>query len=228
MVLSLIKSLPFFAGLPHDALEIIAQNARCAEIAAGHKLLKAGGTPAYMMIILSGSARLNEQAEDGHVIDISFAGINDLLAWLSIIDGKPVNQTITAVTHCKLLILPIALMQNLVAKNALLASRFLQLSAQTIRRQSQARAMLSLPNAFHRVFVQINLLSSGANNAVTSLPKQQFIADSVNTSRETVSRALQMLIKNGVLHKVGHQIVIKRADTLKKLAIDGPDGMTSL
>lgn len=227
MALSFIKLIPVFANMPDDVLEVIAQNARCAEFTAGHTLLKAGGTPGYMMIIMSGSARLNEQAEDGHVIDISYAGLNDLLAWLSVIDGKPGNQTITTVTHCKLLILPIALMQNLIANNALLASRFLQLSAHTIRRQSQTRAMLSLPNAFHRVFVQISLLSSGTSNVVTSLPKQQDIANSVNTSRETVSRALQMLIKSGVLHKVGHQIVIKRADALKKLAIDGPEGMAS-
>jgi len=82
-----------------------------------------------------------------------------------------------------------------------------------------------LPNAFHRVFVQISLLSASANAGVTNLPKQQDIANSVNTSRETVSRALQMLIKSGVLRKVGHQIVIKQAETLKKLAIDGPEAM---
>jgi hypothetical protein len=34
-----------------------------------------------------------------------------------------------------------------------------------------------------------------------------------------------MLIKSGVLRKVGHQIVIKQAETLKKLAIDGPEAM---
>jgi len=227
MALSFIKSLPIFTDLPDDVLEVIAHNARAAEFATGHTLLKAGDTPGYMMIILSGTVQLSEQAEDGRVIDISYSGPNDLLAWLSIIDGKPVNLTIVAASDCKLLILPIALMQNLVANNALLASRFLQLSALSIRRLSQARAMLSLPNAFHRVFVQISLLSAGANSGATSLPKQQDIANSVNTSRETVSRALQMLIKSGVLDKVGHQIVIKRADTLKKLAIDGPEGMPS-
>jgi len=113
-------------------------------------------------------------------------------------------------------------MQNLLANNAILANRFLQLSADSIRRLEQARVMLSLPNAFHRVFMQINLLSAGSNSALTSLPKQQDIAHSVNTSRETVSRALQILIKSGVLRKVGHQIVIKQADALKKLAADGP------
>lgn len=225
MALSFIKSLPFFADLPEDSLQQLAENVRSVDFKAGHLLLKAGEMPGYLMIVLSGTVQISELAEDGRVIGISFAGPSDLLAWLSIIDSKPVSQTLVAASNCKLLICPIALVQNLVANSSLLANRFLQLSADSIRRLSQARAMLSLPNAFHRVFVQISLLSAGANSGVTNLPKQQDIANSVNTSRETVSRALQMLIKSGVLHKVGHQIVIKQADTLKKLAIDGPEAM---
>jgi CRP/FNR family cyclic AMP-dependent transcriptional regulator len=225
MAISIIRSIPFFNGLPEDVLTTINENARSVDFKAGHTLLKSKETPGYMMLILSGTVQLNEQAEDGRVIDISFCGANDLLAWLSIIDGKANNQTITTMSQCRLLIFPIALMQKLVASNSLLASRFLMLSANAIRRLSQARAMLSLPNAFHRVFVQISLLSAGADSGATSLPKQQDIANSVNTSRETVSRALQLLIKSGVLHKVGHQIVVKKADALKKLAIDGPESI---
>ena len=225
MALSFIKSLPFFSGLSDDSLLEIARSSRTADFTAGHSLLKAGDTPGYLMIILAGTIQLNELAEDGRVIGIAYSGPNDLLAWLSIVDNKPISQTIIAATDCKLLVCPISLMQSLLANNAILANRFLKLSSEYIRRLEQARAMLSLPNAFHRVFVQISLLSAGANSGATSLPKQQDIANSVNTSRETVSRALQMLIKSGVLRKVGHQIVIKQADTLKKLAIDGPEAM---
>jgi CRP-like cAMP-binding protein len=225
MALSIIQSIPFFNGLPTDVLMTISKNAGSADFKAGQTLLKYGETPGYMMLILSGTVQLNEQAEDGRIIDISFCGANDLLAWLSIIDGKANNLTITTLSQGRLLIFPIAFMQSLVANNSLLASRFLMLSANAIRRLSESRAMLSLPNAFHRVFVQISMLSASADSGATSLPKQQDIANSVNTSRETVSRAIQMLIKSGVLHKVGHQIVIKKADILKKLAIDGPEGI---
>ncbi len=225
MALSFIKSLPFFNDLPEEDLLEVAQNSRSADFSSGHVLLKAGETPGYLMIVLAGTVQLNELAEDGRVIGIAYAGPNDLLAWLSIVDSKPISQTIVAATNCKLLVCPLALIQTLLAKNALLANRLLTLSANSIRHLEQARAMLSLPNAFHRVFVQISLLSASSNAGVTNLPKQQDIANSVNTSRETVSRALQMLIKSGVLRKVGHQIVIKQAETLKKLAIDGPEAM---
>jgi len=223
--LSLFHSIPVLQGLPDELLQEIAKQSKVVEFAAGSTLLKAGDTPGYMMIVLAGTIQLNELAEDGRVTGISYAGTTHLLAWTSIIDSKPLLQSIVAVTACKLLICPIKLMQNLVSSNVLLANRFLKLATDSIRKLEQSRNMLNLPNAYHRVFMQINLLSSDAKTSTTSLPKQLDIATSVNTSRETVSRAIQMLIKSGVLRKVGHQIVIKQADTLKKLAIDGPDAI---
>lgn len=225
MDLSLLQSIPFLQGLPDEILQKIATQSKVVEFAASRPLLKAGDTPGYMMIVLAGTIQLNDLAEDGRVAGISYAGPTQLLAWTSIIDSKPLLQSIVAVTTCKLLICPIKLMQNLVASNVLLANRFLKLATDSIRKLEQSRNMLNLPNAYHRVFMQINLLSSDAKTSTTSLPKQLDIATSVNTSRETVSRAIQMLIKSGVLRKVGHQIVIKQADTLKKLAIDGPDAI---
>lgn len=57
------------------------------------------------------------------------------------------------------------------------------------------------------------------------MPRQQDIAAMVNTSREKVSRALQLLIKNDVLTKSGHQLHIQQSDALKKLAADGLDAL---
>lgn len=221
MSLSFIKLTSFFDGLPEDALAEIAANSRTVEYAEGHIVVRAGDAPKHLMVVVRGTCQLNDVAEDGRIIGISFAKSNDLLAWLSVIDNKPAAQVIVCTTNCTMLFLPASLIQKLLANHALLAQRFLRMSADSIRRLEQARALLSLPNAFHRVFVQISLLSAQTESGVTNLPKQRDIASAVNTSRETVSRALKLLIKNGVLYKVGHHVVIAQADTLKKLAIDG-------
>jgi CRP-like cAMP-binding protein len=103
----------------------------------------------------------------------------------------------------------------------------MQLLAQSVRHSMKERAMLSLPNAFHRIFVQLNLMvnNNSAQRQIHHVPRQQDIAAMVNTSRETVSRALQLLIKNGVLTKTGHQLHIQQSEALKKLAADGLDAM---
>ena len=89
--------------------------------------------------------------------------------------------------------------------------------------------MLSLPNAFHRIFVQLNLLTKTASEQRSGniIPRQQDLANMVNTSRETVSRALQALIKHGVLTKSGHQIQIIQSELLHQLAQDGPEALST-
>jgi len=67
--------------------------------------------------------------------------------------------------------------------------------------------------------------NSTTQRQVHHVPRQQDIAAMVNTSRETVSRALQLLIKNGVLTKSGHQLHIQQSEALKKLAADGLDAL---
>jgi CRP/FNR family cyclic AMP-dependent transcriptional regulator len=221
----ILSNIPLFNTLPENLLQQAAQQSKIIKFKAGQELLKAGKKSNFLVIILSGMLLLSEHAADGRVTGVSFAGPNDILAWLSIIDGRPIAQSIVTANECTVLLCPVELVQDLIRNSTAFAIRFLEMSAIYIRRLEQARAMLSLPNAFHRVFVQINMLSASAGEGKANLPKQQDIASSVNTSRETVSRALQMLIKSGVLQKVGHQIVIKQAEQLKKLAIDGPDAM---
>ena len=89
--------------------------------------------------------------------------------------------------------------------------------------------MLTLPSAFQRICFQISSLSSQADSDwredVSALPKQHDLASAANTTRETVSRTLQLLIKAGIISKVGHKVVVKRRDLLKRLAYDGPESL---
>jgi DNA-binding GntR family transcriptional regulator len=72
---------------------------------------------------------------------------------------------------------------------------------------------------------QLIVKQVGPTNYSASLPNQKEIASMVNTSRETVSRALQVLIKSGALAKSGHQIVVNKQDLMDKLAVDGLDAL---
>ena len=104
----------------------------------------------------------------------------------------------------------------------MLANLVFQQLAADVRRNTEQRQLLTLPNAFQRIFVQIiHLAEQSPDKTITNLPKQHEIAAMVNTSRETVSRALQMLVKNGILIKQGHRFVVQHADQLKQLAATG-------
>jgi predicted transcriptional regulator len=53
---------------------------------------------------------------------------------------------------------------------------------------------------------------------VENLPTHQDIANMINTSRETVTRALLTLVQQGVVQKEAHRLVILDPEALQRLA----------
>lgn len=222
-----IDDIPLLKGLSDDDLKELGAVSSLKLVEAGQPLLKCGETPAYLMFILNGRLQAHETSEDGRVIGVGLFNPGDAVGWLPLIDGKPMTCTIEALEPTQIFLIPMAVAQRMVLTRPIITERLLKLLAVSIRQATTEKSMLSLPNAFHRVFVQIQQLSqdAAAGQPLTHLPKQQELASIVNTSRETVSRALQLLIKNGVIGKMGHQVVIREGDLLKRLASDGPEAL---
>jgi len=227
VAVDLIKQFPFFQGLPDIDLQTVAQNAQLGAAKQGQEILARGAVVSYLTFVVSGRIQSTEIADDSRVIGITILVPGDIIGCLTLADGQPVTNSLRTLEDSQMLLIPMVLAKSLLNTQPLIAQRVMHLLAQSVRHSMKERSMLSLPNAFHRIFVQLNLL---VNNSTTQrqlhhVPRQQDIAAMVNTSRETVSRALQLLIKNGVLTKSGHQLHIQQSEALKKLAADGLDAL---
>jgi CRP-like cAMP-binding protein len=93
--------------------------------------------------------------------------------------------------------------------------------AQKIQRDSEFRAVLSINNTARRIYTYLSLLqktpAESAAPVIENLPTHQDIANMINTSRETVTRALLALIQQGVVQKEGNRLVILDPVALQKL-----------
>jgi CRP-like cAMP-binding protein len=227
VAVDLIKQFPFFKGLPDLNLQTIAQNAQLGAAKQGQEILARGAVVSYLTFVVSGRIQSTEIADDGRVIGITILVPGDIIGCLTLADGQPVTNSLRTLEDSQMLLVPMSLAKSLLNTQPLIAQRVMHLLAQSVRHSMKERSMLSLPNAFHRIFVQLNLLvnNNSTQRQIHHVPRQQDIAAMVNTSRETVSRALQLLIKNGVLTKSGHQLHIQQSEALKKLAADGLDAL---
>ena len=227
VAVDLIKQFPFFQGLPDLDLQTLAQNAQLGAAKQGQEILARGAMVSYLTFVVSGRIQSTEIADDGRVIGITILVPGDIIGCLTLADSQPVTNSLRTLEDSQMLLIPMTLAKSLLNTQPLSAQRVMHLLAQSVRHSMKERSMLSLPNAFHRIFVQLNLLvnNNSAQRQIHHVPRQQDIAAMVNTSRETVSRALQLLIKNGVLTKSGHQLHIQQSDALKKLAADGLDAL---
>lgn len=185
-----------------------------------HRVLEPLSVPQAVFIVLSGQLQIVDETEDGRTSIVGFVNAGGMVGWLSAVDGQASPYAIIAQQESTLLTIPIGIARSLLEKpsvNSFLLRQF----AASIRQQVSERRILCMPNAFQRVFFLLLNQIGKLPKQGQALPKQQDIAVMVNTSRETVSRAFQILIKQGVATKEGHRIVINDTQKLAKYAYDG-------
>lgn len=231
---SILTRISFFEGLPQEELAQLAAACQLKVVPNRTTIAQVGESLNFVFIIISGELLVHEISDDGRIVGIRSLKSNDSFGWLQLVDGLPITCSLHASGITQLLLIPIQLVQRLALPKASFVERLLKYFAHSIRLSQQEKAMLSLPNALHRIIVHLNQLSQNrivadqSNPYLSNLPKQHELASIVNTSRETISRTLQLLIKNGILKKEGHHIFIERDDLLNKLAAEGPDSLKSL
>jgi CRP/FNR family transcriptional regulator, cyclic AMP receptor protein len=87
----LLRTVPLFTGLTDTAVEALAALAYETEYGAGDRLVRQGDPGDAFMVILEGSARVDQ---DGR--EIRRMGHGDFLGEISLIDGSPRTATVTA------------------------------------------------------------------------------------------------------------------------------------
>lgn len=224
---STLERIPFFAGIPPEILKALARNFDVREIHASQRICKVGDKPGVVLFVLKGSLQIQEFATDGRLVGVASIAAGGAAGWLPLIDDSPFDCDLVAAEDAEVCFAPNTVLKQLVLQSPLLSERLLTQMASALRRITQDKLGLTLPNAYHRVYAQLHKLIEDPNNTSgrPSLPKQHEIAYMANTSRETVSRALQQLIKLGILTKAGHTLTIKKPDALSRLAHDGPDAL---
>ena len=128
----------------------------------------------------------------------------------------------------QLVLVPKAQALELIYNQPIVAERVLKRLAEKVRTASTYRTILSIPNAYQRVFALLNQFTKTAPGGlvvIEKMPTQQEIAITVNTSRETVSRAIQTLIQRGVVEKDLRRLIVRMPDALRNAIKRDPNGL---
>jgi len=172
-----------------------------------------------LLFVLTGRLQAVDLTEDGREIGLSFLIPGDYFGELSIIDGLPRSASVVASEKSLIALLPRNTALTLIYQNPLVAERMFKKMAASIRSAANYRAILGIPSAMQRVFALLNQfakLAPGGLVVIEKMPTQQEIAIMVNTSRETVSRAIQVLLQKGVVEKDLRRLIVRQPAELSK------------
>jgi len=220
-----VAKIPLFAGLDADTLATAARLMSSRAYLAHDVVIRKGDAADHLMFLLQGKLQVVDLSEDGRETGIHFILPGEYFGELSVIDGQPRSASVKTIQISEVAFLPSAQARALIINRPIIAERFLTHFAKIVRASSSHQTLLSIPNAFQRVFAQLHQLVRETNDGqvIETLPKQHEIAIMVNTSRETVSRALHTLLKMGILQKKGTVLIVTRPEQLKSAATVGLD-----
>jgi CRP-like cAMP-binding protein len=225
IAIEVAAQIPLFQGLDADTLTTIARLMTIRTFMPQDLVLRKGDSADHLAFLVSGKLQVVDLSEDGRETGIHFILPGVYFGELSVIDGQPRSASVKAILPSDVAFLPSGNARALIVNRPIIAERFLTHFAKIVRASSSHQTLLSIPNAFQRVFAQLHQLvrETDSGKVIEGMPKQHEIAIMVNTSRETVSRALHTLLKMNILEKKGTILIVNRPEQLRKAAALGLD-----
>jgi len=198
-----------------------AVNAGELEIAAGGTVVIAQGSAAdAVMVIGRGRARVERVAADGSAVPLGYRGSGDVLGEACLGHAPENAENATAMEELEYVRIPIAILDELLAEDAGLGPAVLGLLLARQRDAEDRLESLLFRNVEGRL---VEFLIKAAERWGVPTPKGTLIsapithleiAQSIGSTRETVTLTLGALRREGLLDVAGRRLIVRDRDAL--------------
>jgi CRP-like cAMP-binding protein len=215
-----LRKIPLLAGLSDEEILRLKQEIRIRRYAKREVVLHKGGLGDGLLFLLNGQLQVIDVTEDGRAIGLRMLVPGDFFGEIALINNSTRSASVVAMSEVLVAILPAPTAMHLFSHSPTVAHQMLKHLAQKIQRDSEFRALLSINNTAKRIYTYLVLMQKPAEPGSApevELPTHQDIANMINTSRETVTRALLALAQQGIVQKEAHRLIIKNPVALQKL-----------
>jgi CRP-like cAMP-binding protein len=222
-----LRKFPLFANLPEEELKVTSSLLRVKNYSRREIVCRKEEAADGLYLLFSGSLQAVDIAEDGREIGLNLIKPGSFFGELSVIDGLPRSAHIVALQPSVVGMIPQAAARETFYKLPATAEAMMRHLTALVRNLSSFRALLAIPNAQQRVYallMQLGQQMPGGLVVIQNLPKQQEIAIMINTSRETVSRAIAHLVVLGVVEKDFKRLIVRDPNRLRRLATQQVSG----
>jgi CRP-like cAMP-binding protein len=216
-----LRKIPLLADLTPEEVAQIKPELRFRHYNKREVVLHKGGNGDALLFLLSGQLQVVDITEDGRAVGLRILAPGDFFGEIALINNSTRSASVVATSDVLVAFLPAATALHLFTHSPSVAQQMLRHLAQKIQRDSEFRAVLSINNTARRIYTYLSLLQKkpedGSPAVVENLPTHQDIANMINTSRETVTRALLTLVQQGIVQKEANRLVILDPQALQKL-----------
>jgi CRP-like cAMP-binding protein len=202
-----LQNFPLLREVPAEALARLSAAMTERTFARREIVIKKGDAGHVLGFLIEGRLQGVDFTVDGREVGLYFVEPNDYFGELSVIDGLPRPDFIVAVGRARVATLPRDEARALLVSTPAIAQLVTERLAQRLRSVAAQRTLLGVTNPAQRVCAQLMQLTikAAGGPVIAFAPTHQEIAIMINTSRETVTRVIQVLQARGIIKRNGNQ-----------------------
>ena len=169
----------------------------------------------FFFMILEGRIKVTILGDDGREIILSVLGPGDFFGEMALLDNEPRSATAIAVEESELLSLHRNEFQSVLNDNKSITSALIRVLSARLRRANHQISTLALLDVYGRVARVIVDMAREEGKRLRDgriafrRATHQEIANRIGTTRETVTRMLKDLERQGLIHVEGKEIVVQ-------------------
>lgn len=216
-----LRKIPLLANLTDEEMGRVKKELRIRRYARRETIIQKGSPGDSLLFLLSGKLQVIDVTDDGRMVSLRILSEGDFFGEISVIQGSTRSASVIALSEVLVAFLPSTLALHLFTHSPSVAKHMLLCLAAKIQQDTQFRSLLGIHNISKRIYTFLALMKEtkpGNLEVIENLPTHQDIANMINTSRETVTRTLIILVQQGIVQKDLHRLIIRKPEVLQQLA----------
>ncbi len=221
---SLLQQFSLMRLFTPDALTALAAYSSTHAFAKREVVLAKDKPSSSLMFLLEGRLQAIDFTMDGREVGLHFIEEGQYFGEISVLDGLPSPEVVIATKKSQVVMVPARDIRSHIFSSPQAIEAITSGLTKRIRDQASQRQILGIISPLQRICALLqNLTKEGKNpSLIANAPTHQEIAIMVNLTRETVTRAFQVLQSQGALARDGDDLKVD-ASKLRQLAEKSAD-----
>ena len=211
----LLRTVPIFSELTDDDISSLAKLSLRKRYAKDAVIFFENEEGDFFFMILDGRIKVTILGDDGREVILSLLGAGDFFGEMALLDNEPRSATAIAVEDSELLSLHRTDFQTVLADKGSIASSLMRVLSGRLRKANHQISTLALLDVYGRVARVIVDMAREEGRRLKDgriafrRATHQEIANRIGTTRETVTRMLKDLERQGLIHVEGKELVVQ-------------------
>ncbi len=220
-----LRSVEMFARMSSSRLEELAPQFAWKRVAAGRHLVSRDALDREVHLIIGGRVRVTVSTASGRQVTYKDLGPGSAVGVLAAIDGAGRSADVITLEESLVASMGEALFHQLLRDSPPVADWMLKSLVGMVRNLSDRVFEVSALGVQNRVHAELLRLAREAGVAgnrarLEPMPTHVDIAARVSTYREQVTREISAMVKEGLVERDGHALVVPDVERLERIVAD--------